>query len=199
MLLILVCATAFTLAFDSSEDMATEEAQRAIASAQQIDGWSARICCFPLYLNYGENGPKSSSEYRDRQHSSHHNLSYDRCQHVSRQKGFMPKERGHCLQVKETLSISPEVCGDVVPDDEARREEEPKYPVKNVVRDELELRHDHADCDDGPRQLTNLEGAITAPNGRDKTKSKRKQGTSKGQVIDYCSCMGGVFVRVQPF
>lgn len=53
--------------------------------------------------------------------------------------------------------LSPEVSADVVADHEASRKEEPKYAVEDVVCDEFDLGHDHADRHDRPRQLADLD------------------------------------------
>ena len=68
-----------------------------------------------------------------------------------------------CVRCSVSLSVSllsPEIRSDVVADDQARREEKPKNPIKYVVGNELELRHDHANCNDCPGQLTNLQGQV---------------------------------------
>ena len=58
------------------------------------------------------------------------------------------------------MALSPEVCADVVADDEAGGKEEPKYAVEDVVRDELDLGDNHANRHDRPRQLADLQGKI---------------------------------------
>lgn len=78
-----------------------------------------------------------------------------------------------CVRWSYSLSLfSPEVCGDVVADDQTRGEEEPKYPVENVVGNELELRHYHANRNDCPGQLTNL------PRQKHKTTVRGKRSTN---------------------
>ena len=57
---------------------------------------------------------------------------------------------------------SPKVSGDVVADHQAHGKEEPEYPTKNVVGNELDLRDNHADRDDGPRQLPYLHNSFQA-------------------------------------
>lgn len=63
---------------------------------------------------------------------------------------------------------SPEIGRDVVKDDEAGGEEEPKDAVEDVVREVLELGHDHADRHDRPRQLPHLRGRHAAPGSEPK-------------------------------
>lgn len=73
------------------------------------------------------------------------------------------------------MQASPEVCTDVVADDEAGREEEPEYAVEDVVRDELDLGYDHADRDDRPRQLADLKRTCARVAGIDEDEDEDEE------------------------